>query len=689
MNKYLKEYIRYVSGKIGEDSPQKKYFQNYFSESSIVKKLYNEGLYDEDIYAFLEKLSVKIDNIQDLPESLKNQFFDDCLFEINTQNLREYGRVYENKYSSIMENEKVLEYLTKDKDSFDVFLNFFIFECADFFNEEPKFLLLLLYTPEFNISLLDKFVQNISNEIIDYVDVFSLPKLYEKYVNIQGMGEEIICKCLLEKKKLKKTWNNMIFSRKQLQDEENDILIEYVKQVAFSVIDKIDSHLKDDAYDFLFWLFTNNKIDEWVLGIFISVMGSSFIVNRDNVLKSFSDRIKIEIEYKKWNSLKCIQILKLFLGLSFNESTNYLQFICYLVKNNIENIVSSLIKERLELKARSLEKNFLIGINDRYRYNCIFSSLLYSIVEYNENNEFFKQDEVKSILKKIDLDLLDDVFDEWKKNLPEELLKHDIEKILAYDSIIINKLIDMQISKRIESLHFLNGLIGIVDKSWMNHVARVMFNHGVFNFDNIADEKIQMKLEKGFNAILDYIREESDREESDLKRFKKLLEYFVSHVEYCQKLYLHDKKGFNIDPSTCVGYNEYIANFVQENGKLNPHEVDEWNLHAANSEKNQAIKGQWDSFGDKKIRMVIKNNYGDYSSTKCFLDYGGWRNINNEWNEDNSSIVALVIRKNVNESRENQEWDVVKKASIKSLGLFDGQDPNNSLEEFFDIYMNL
>ena len=685
MNNCLKDFIKYVNGKIVENSPQKKYFQSYFSKASIIKKMYNEGLYDEDIYIFLEKISVKIDSIQNLPEQFKNRFFDNCLFEVNTPNIKLYRSLHENKICSLMENKKIVEYITKDKESFEKFIKIFISKFAENFNEDSKFLLLLLYTPNFNESLLQEFVQNITDETIDYTDVFSFSKRYQKYVEIE-MGSDHFCKCLLDNNKLKKTWNNMIFSRRQLQNEENDALIEYVNQVAQNIIEnhKIDSHLKDDVYDFIFWLFANNKIDDSILKIFISVVKESFIIDRDNVLKSFNDRIKIETEYKKWNSLKCIQILKLFLGLSFNKSINYLQFICYLVKNNIEIIVSTLIKERSELKVHSLGKKFLIGINNKYHYNCIFSSLLYSIVEYNENNEFFKQEEVKSILEKLDLDLLDDVFDEWKKNLPEELFKHDIEKILAYDSIIINKLIDAQIDKRKESLHFLNGLMEIVDKSWVKHVFDIMKRHGVFEFSNIEDEKNRVKLEKDYNVILDYIREESD-----LKRFKKLLEYFVSHVEYCQKLYLRDKKGLDIDPSTCAGYSEYVAKFVQEDGKLNPHEVNEWNLHTANSDKNQAIKGQWDSFGDKKIRMVVKNHYGDFASTKCFLDYGGWRNINNEWNEDKSTIDALVIRKNVNENREQQEWVEVKKSSIKSLGLFDGEEPNNSLEEFFDTYMNL
>lgn len=507
MNNCLKDFIKYVNGKIVENSPQKKYFQSYFSKSTIITKMYNEGLYDEDVYVFLKKISVEVDSIQNLPKSFKNHFFDNCLFEINTSNIKEYGRLHKNKFSSIMENENLLKYIRKDADSFEKFLKFFIFECAEFFNENPKFLLLLLYTPEFNISLLDDFVQNMSDEIIDYVDVYSLPKQYEGYLEAQGLdNDDVICKCLLERKKLKKTWNNMIVSRLQLQ-EENSALVEYVNQIAqdTNTTQKIDSHLKDYVYFFIFWLFTNNRIDDKVLEIFIYVMEGSFVVDRGSIVKDFNDRIKIETEYKKWNSLKCIQILRLFLGLPFDEGNNYLQFICYLVKNDTKKIVSALIEERSELKVRPLGKRGLIKVNDKYRYNRFFSSLLYSIAEYNENNDFFIHEEIEFILEKIDLDLLDDVFDEWKNNLKEEMLKQDIEKILAYDSIIINKLIDAQIEKRKQSLHFLNGLIGFVDKSWIKRAFDIMKENGVFDFDNIDDASKKFRLEKDYREILLYV----------------------------------------------------------------------------------------------------------------------------------------------------------------------------------------
>jgi len=174
----------------------------------------------------------------------------------------------------------------------------------------------------------------------------------------------------------------------------------------------------------------------------------------------------------------------------------------------------------------------------------------------------------------------------------------------------------------------------------------------------------------------------------NLTRFKKLLEYFVSHVEYCQRLYLRNN-GRNIDPKTCAGYNEYTASLVQTDGKLDPHEVDEWKPESINALKNKSKKGQWDTFSDREVRMVVKNHYGSYSSVKCFLDYGGWRNINNVWNEDRSSIVALKIRRNIHDSREKIEWVDAKVTTIKELGSFDGEEPNTALEIFFNVYMNL
>lgn len=175
---------------------------------------------------------------------------------------------------------------------------------------------------------------------------------------------------------------------------------------------------------------------------------------------------------------------------------------------------------------------------------------------------------------------------------------------------------------------------------------------------------------------------------SDLLRFKKLLEYFVAHVEFCQKTYLK-KDDPSVNPSTCVGYDEYVAPYIVE-GDVEPLEMDEWKPQNPNAIKNKKIKGQWDSFDDKEIRMVVRNHFGRYSSTKCFLDWGGWRNINNVWNKERSSIVALKIRRNVNESLQNPKWvEAVDYASIESLGLFDGKEPNKSLEDFFDIYLGL
>ena len=116
------------------------------------------------------------------------------------------------------------------------------------------------------------------------------------------------------------------------------------------------------------------------------------------------------------------------------------------------------------------------------------------------------------------------------------------------------------------------------------------------------------------------------------------------------------KEGRDIDPTTCAGFDEYTARLVQANGRLDSHEVYERKPKSPNVLKNKRIKGQWDTFGDREVRMVVKKHYGNYSSAGCYLDHGGWRNINNVWNEDKFSIVALIIRRNIRESIDNKEW---------------------------------
>lgn len=49
----------------------------------------------------------------------------------------------------------------------------------------------------------------------------------------------------------------------------------------------------------------------------------------------------------------------------------------------------------------------------------------------------------------------------------------------------------------------------------------------------------------------------------------------------------------------------------------------------------------------------------------------------------------MKIRKNLNESAENPDWRDIANTTLTNLGLFDGQEPNESLEEFFDTYLNL
>ncbi len=178
--------------------------------------------------------------------------------------------------------------------------------------------------------------------------------------------------------------------------------------------------------------------------------------------------------------------------------------------------------------------------------------------------------------------------------------------------------------------------------------------------------------------------------DQDLVRFKNLLEYFVAHVTYCQRMFLNNKRNGRYNLAETIGYETYLADHVGDNGVLEPREVNEWKVDARNSKLIHEIKGGWDTFGDVKIRMVVKNHFGgNYATKKCFLDWGGWRNVNNEWNEANDKIVQLIVRKNRMESHEHSDWAESMRKSVEDLGLFDGLSPNESLAQFFEAYMNL
>lgn len=149
--------------------------------------------------------------------------------------------------------------------------------------------------------------------------------------------------------------------------------------------------------------------------------------------------------------------------------------------------------------------------------------------------------------------------------------------------------------------------------------------------------------------------------EDKYTNFKHLLEYFVSHLEWCNKK----------DPSL-IGYNNYIKPLIDANKfKL---AGQGWG-----GDQIQEQIEQWAHYEKYTICISIDARRG-YQSNACYLNWEGtWINVRPLW--DNDHIVKLYLSK---EEKSSAKEERIK--TIQELGLFDNKEPNPSIKAFFDEY---
>lgn len=160
--------------------------------------------------------------------------------------------------------------------------------------------------------------------------------------------------------------------------------------------------------------------------------------------------------------------------------------------------------------------------------------------------------------------------------------------------------------------------------------------------------------------ILWQMKDMMKKGEDKYVRFKHLLEYFVSHLEWCSN-----------NDTSFIGYNSYIKPLLDTKrfnasgqgwkGHKIQEQIDEWSVYDANT--------------------VLINVYGaNYQSNACYLNWETtWINVRPQW--DNSHIVSLYLSKEEKSSAKEEN-----SKSIQELGLFDNKVPNQLLKDFFDEY---
>lgn len=147
----------------------------------------------------------------------------------------------------------------------------------------------------------------------------------------------------------------------------------------------------------------------------------------------------------------------------------------------------------------------------------------------------------------------------------------------------------------------------------------------------------------------------------EFSRFKHLLEYFVAHLEYIAN-----------GDSTSIGYTEYIKPLVDRNSFKS----------SGQGYNEQAIQTQVSEWEKYQNGVICINVYGpNYKSRGTYLN---WKetgaNIMADWNS--THIETLFLAYYESDSRERLPQNV--SFTIKELGLFDGQVPNENICSFFD-----
>jgi 5-methylcytosine-specific restriction endonuclease McrBC GTP-binding regulatory subunit McrB len=162
--------------------------------------------------------------------------------------------------------------------------------------------------------------------------------------------------------------------------------------------------------------------------------------------------------------------------------------------------------------------------------------------------------------------------------------------------------------------------------------------------------------------------------EENYNRFKSLLEYFVAHLEYMQSR--KDKNS--------RGYEQYIKKYINPNtGKLDTTKF-KCSGQGYDGDKIQEQINNWCNYENDTISITINGaTTTRYANTGCYLHKNKtWHAIRAKWKDKNTIINSLYI------TIDEQKTEMLN-YSLDDLGLFDAEQANQNLKEFFKKYMEM
>lgn len=158
--------------------------------------------------------------------------------------------------------------------------------------------------------------------------------------------------------------------------------------------------------------------------------------------------------------------------------------------------------------------------------------------------------------------------------------------------------------------------------------------------------------------------------DTELLKFKQLLEYFVAHLEYIQS---------NVTDSK--GYKQYIEPLIQNNSfKISGQG------YAGATIQDQIAK--WQDYNIGKICINVMGNFGKYYYTKkCYLNWDSTgMNIYALWNSKKTKIISLGLTEYQYQNDPPSYMDSETTFKISSLELYNEQEPNEIINTLFSQY---
>ncbi len=147
-------------------------------------------------------------------------------------------------------------------------------------------------------------------------------------------------------------------------------------------------------------------------------------------------------------------------------------------------------------------------------------------------------------------------------------------------------------------------------------------------------------------------------------KYKTILEYFVTHLEYIES-----------NSTATRGYDIYIKG-IQNFKKTG-------RGYADDLIQNQV--SEWCDYNGHTLCINISANYGSYMSGVCYLNWKGtWLNTRPRWNKAKKCITGLYISE-----EETTTAPPVIEFSLQDLGLFDRLPPNENCKLLFDKFYSL